>query len=123
MTGNRQRIIFIEPHGMLQAPSYANDEKAQLHERLPALAKEISQRSEDPNVKVRLDSYIVSQTSFDDLRMRYDPGDWSREDFARRHILFPCGMRTTITWSTSYARMIRSSGSVYLPVMVTRRRA
>ena len=89
MTGNRQRIIFIEPHGMLQAPSYANDEKAQLHERLPALAKEISQRSEDPNVKVRLDSYIVSQTSFDDLRMRYDPGDWSREDFARRHILFP----------------------------------
>ena len=88
-TGNCQRIVFIEPHGMLQAPSYANDEKAQLHERLPALAQEISQRSEDPNVNVCLDSYIVSQTSFDDLRMRYDPSDWSRDKFTKRHILFP----------------------------------
>ena len=30
-----QRIVFIEPHGMLDAKAYVHDDKAQLHERLP----------------------------------------------------------------------------------------
>ena len=82
-----QRIIFIEPHGMLYAKAYIHDEKARLHERLPELAKEIGKRSKRGDIA--LDSYIISATSFEDLRQRYDDGTWDREKFAKRHILFP----------------------------------
>ena len=84
-TGDRQRIVFVEPHGMLKAPAYDHDEKAQLHERLPELAREIAERSGNPEVE--LDSYIVSATKYEDLRKRYE-GEWTRDDFAAKHILF-----------------------------------
>ena len=84
---DRQRIVFIEPHGMVFARAYAVDEKVRLHERMPELAREISERSGIPNV--RLDSFIVSQTAYADLKKKYDDGSWSRDEFAKRHILFP----------------------------------
>ena len=40
-----QRIVFIEPHGMLNQKAYIHDEKARLHERLPELARDIAGRS------------------------------------------------------------------------------
>ena len=46
--------------------------------------------------RVSLDSYIVSATSYEDLRPKYGDGKWSREDFARRHILFPDAHRKYI---------------------------
>ena len=82
-----QRIAFVEPHGMLQANAYQHDDKARLHERLPALARDISQRSNGPNVS--LDSFIVSATPYEELRKRYEDGSWDRERFAQAHILFP----------------------------------
>jgi len=36
--GEKQHIVFIEPHGMLYGGTHQHDEKAQLHERLPDLA-------------------------------------------------------------------------------------
>ena len=84
-TGNRQRIVFIEPHGMLHQGAYLHDEKARLHERLPELAREIASRSGNP--KVQLDSFIISATRFEDLQARYD-GTWTRDEFAAKHILF-----------------------------------
>ena len=86
-TDDAQRIVFVEPHGMLQANAYQHDDKARLHERLPALARDISQRSNVPNV--RLDSFIVSATPYNELHKRYDDGSWDRERFAQAHILFP----------------------------------
>ena len=85
-TGNRQRIVFIEPHGMLHQGVYLHDEKAHLYERLPELAREIASRSGNPNVQ--LDSFIVSATPYEDLRIHYGEVTWTREDFAARHILF-----------------------------------
>ena len=82
-----QRIAFVEPHGMLQADAYQHDDKARLHERLPALARDISKRSNGPNVS--LDSFIVSATPYEELRKRYDDGSWDRDRFAQAHILFP----------------------------------
>jgi hypothetical protein len=81
-----QRIVFVEPHGMLHAKAYIHDEKARLHERLPELAMEIGKRSNRRNIA--LDAYIISATSFDRLHQRYDDGKWDREKFAQRHILF-----------------------------------
>ena len=83
----QQRLIFVEPHGMLNAEAYSHDDKARLHECLPALSKTIGQRS--GVVGVALDSFIVSATPFDDLRVRYDDGSWNRSRFASAHILFP----------------------------------
>ncbi|WP_210756802.1 hypothetical protein [Caldichromatium japonicum] len=81
-----QRIVFIEPHGMLHAKAYIHDEKARLHERLPALADEIGKRS--GRTDITLDAFIVSATSYDDLHQHYDDGTWDRARFTEKHILF-----------------------------------
>lgn len=85
--GSTQRIAFIEPHGMLQADAYMHDDKARLHESLPALAKAMGERTGLKHVV--LDSFIVSATPYEDLRVRYDDGSWDRKRFAKAHILFP----------------------------------
>lgn len=81
-----QRIIFIEPHGMLHAKAYAHDEKARLWERLPQLAKEIAERSGRNDVS--LDAFIISATPYSKLRQHYEDGKWDRKTFAKNHILF-----------------------------------
>ena len=83
---DRQHLVFIEPHGMLPAPAYQNDEKARLHERLPELARQATKRS--GGLDARLDSYILSRTPFQKLRPNYDSGDWDKERFEKHHILF-----------------------------------
>ena len=86
--GDAQRIVFIEPHGMLLAnKAYIHDEKARLHERLPELADAISERTVDA-INVSLDSFIVSATPYEELYKSYDSGNWSRDKFAEKHILF-----------------------------------
>ncbi|MCD6334289.1 MAG: restriction endonuclease subunit R, partial [Candidatus Latescibacteria bacterium] len=82
-----QRIVFIEPHGMLHAKAYRYDEKARLHESLPELAKAMAGRTNLKNVT--LDSFIVSATPYEDLRVRYEGGTWDKKRFAEAHILFP----------------------------------
>ena len=82
-----QRIVFIEPHGMLHAKAYIHDEKARLHERLPILATKMGKRSKKKNIM--LDSFIISATPYDDLHKRYENGAWDRAKFAEKHILFP----------------------------------
>jgi len=84
---SEQRIVFIEPHGMLHADAYVHDDKARLHESLPELAMAMGARTGLKNVA--LDSFIVSSTPFEDLRLRYDDGTWDRKRFAEAHILFP----------------------------------
>ena len=82
-----QRIVFIEPHGMVYAKAYIHDEKARLHEYLRKLSKQLWHHSS--GWKVELDSYLVSATRFEELHPRYDDGTWSRAKFAQHHILFP----------------------------------
>ncbi|RME09286.1 MAG: hypothetical protein D6802_12450 [Ardenticatenia bacterium] len=86
LDGKSQRIIFVEPHGMLHAKAYIHDEKAQLHEKLKALAPQIAQRSGRDDIS--LDAFILSATPFDELRLRYDDGKWDKSKFAKKHILF-----------------------------------
>ena len=71
---------------MLHATAYQRDDKAQLHEKLPALAQDISQRSGRNDID--LDAFIVSATAYDDLHQHYDDGTWDRGKFAENHILF-----------------------------------
>ena len=87
LDGEAQRIIFVEPHGMLHAKAYIHDEKACLHERLRELAPEIARRN--GRTDIALDAFIISATPFNELRLRYDDGTWDRAKFAEKHILFP----------------------------------
>lgn len=86
-SGRAQRIVFIEPHGMLHAKAYIHDEKARLWEWLPDLARQINQRSGRDDIS--LDAFIISATRYDDLYQHYDDGTWDRARFAAKHILFP----------------------------------
>ena len=86
MYGKKPYIVLVEPHGMLHAGAYKHDEKARLHEALPDLTKGIGARSKRKGIT--LDSYIISATSYDDLRKKYDDGTWNRGKFADAHILF-----------------------------------
>lgn len=85
--GPGQRIVFVEPHGMMNAEAYMHDDKARLWEHLPDLANEIGQRTGRQDIV--LDSYIISATPYDDLYRHYDDGSWTRDRFAEHHILFP----------------------------------
>jgi hypothetical protein len=82
-----QRIIFVEPHGMIYAKPYRLDDKARLHELLPELAEDIAKRT--GRVDVRLDAFIISATPYADLKSKYDDGSWDLDRFTEKHILFP----------------------------------
>ena len=85
-TGDEQRIIFVDPHGMLHEDAPEHSDKIRLYRRLSRLSKEMGERS--PSEDVTLDSYIVSATPYETLRKRW-PGNWSCSDFGKEHILFP----------------------------------
>jgi len=83
--GSQQRVVFVEPHGMRYENAYRSSDKARLHERLRELTKTLGGKTGMKNVI--LDSFIISATPYDDLR-RYYGEDWTKDDFAQRHILF-----------------------------------
>jgi hypothetical protein len=87
--GKKQRLVFIEPHGMLNEDHPSINPKVNLHTRLQKQAKEALKRSKVKDLS--LDSFIVSATPYDELRKRVvdESGPWSREKFAAAHILFP----------------------------------
>ncbi len=83
---DKQRVIFVEPHGMKQEKAYWTDDKTRLHERLAELAEKWGEKAGLKNVE--LDSYIISATPYDELVEYYGDGKWTRAQFAENHILF-----------------------------------
>ena len=80
--GVKQRIVFIEPHGMMHEPIHEYNPKINLFKRL----REISnQRFRGEGV--HMDSFIISTTAFTRLHPRYPNMD--KQDFEALHILFP----------------------------------
>jgi hypothetical protein len=91
MEGKKQRLVFIEPHGMLNEDHPSRNPKVNLHQKLKSQAVDILRRSKAKNLE--LDSFVISATPYDDLRKRIcdDAGPWAREKFASAHILFSDG--------------------------------
>jgi len=83
---DKQRVIFVEPHGMKQEKTYWTSDKTRLHERLAKLSKEWGEKAGLKNVE--LDSYIISATPYDELVEYYGDGNWTKKQFAEKHILF-----------------------------------
>lgn len=85
--GERQRIVFVEPHGMRNDDPPGSNDKIRLHRDLRALSPEVSKRSGVANV--HLDSYMISATPFEVLKTQWGNGkEWTTEGFANEHVLF-----------------------------------
>ena len=86
--GKRQRLVFVEPHGMLNEDHPSINPKVNLHKKLKSQAADALRRSKIRNLE--LDSFVISATPYDDLRKRIcdEAGPWTREKFATAHILF-----------------------------------
>ena len=85
--GKDQRIIFVEPHGMVHEDHPQRNEKVGLHKRLQEDTAEALKRLKH----VSLDAYVVSKTPYSKLRNKWvhdDKTPWSREDCAADHVLF-----------------------------------
>ncbi len=83
LKGSKQRIVFIEPHGMIHDAINQQNEKVTLFK----LVQDISKNSDDfRNKRVQMDSFIISKTDFTVLSKREG---MDKDTFAEKwHILF-----------------------------------
>ena len=82
LEGSKQRIVFIEPHGMIHEPINENNPKIMQFKRLRDFSYERF-RGEH----VQMDSFILSQTPI--TKLRYRGGKGKQELQENWHILFP----------------------------------
>jgi hypothetical protein len=89
LSDGRQRLVFIEPHGMRQddAPDISNKVKV-AHEM--GLHLDAAIRAAGCPIS-EVTAYIVSATKFADLTRKHGQG-WTVERYAEHHILFPANM-------------------------------
>ena len=82
LDGVKQRIVFIEPHGMVHEDINENNDKLTLFKRLRDISYERFRVKQ-----VQMDAFVISRTSLSDLIGRYPDED--RDSFAEKwHILF-----------------------------------
>ena len=93
--GNKQRILFVEPHGlMLEARS--SDKLSGFHEHL---AEYVAHGLREAKISdVTVDGWILSPTPLSDVRKQWGV-EWDESEFAKLHILFP---------NTDYPRAIQA---------------
>lgn len=83
--GDRQRLVFVEPHGMLNEDHPDTNAKMALHTKLQTQLADARKKS--GNKHLSLDSFIISQTPYDDLRKKHGLA-WERKKYAEAHVLF-----------------------------------
>ena len=82
LDGVKQRVVFVEPHGMVHEDINEDNDKLTLFKRLRYLSYERFRYEH-----VQMDAFIISRTSLSDLIGRYPDED--RDSFAEKwHILF-----------------------------------
>ena len=84
LVGNRQYVTFVDPKGIRNLQG-ENDPKIEFHSTI----KEIEDRLGDPNVA--LNSFIVSNTSFDEVAF----WGYTKDELEKRHVLFQSEDKTT----------------------------
>jgi len=83
--GKSQRLVFIEPHGMLNEDHPNINPKVNLHKKLKIQSSEVLKRSKVKDLT--LDAYVVSVTPFADLCKRHG-AEWDKAKYEDAHILF-----------------------------------
>ncbi len=110
--GKKQRLIFVEPHGMLLEDHPSINPKVGLYKKLQS---EVIQTKKTLKKNLTLDSFIISATPFDDLRTRHG-SEWDRNKYAREHILFFGDQPDDCAY---IAQIISGNASVVSPSTVT----
>jgi hypothetical protein len=82
---NEQRIAFIDPHGLRMALGGFNDPKIRLHKELQTLSQALSQRHQR---QVRLTSFILSTSRYEEVKKAFGTGNHTKEEFYEHHVLF-----------------------------------
>ncbi len=80
-----QNIIFIDPKGIRNLGNF-NDEKIQLHKTIKEIESKI--QSDGVKPKPKLHSFILSVSSYDDIKKTFGEGNHSKEEFEANHVLF-----------------------------------
>ena len=75
--GNTQRIAFIDPKGIKMLPS--SDPRLHFHSKIKTVEAEMA------NKDVKLYSFIISGSKYDEIKGHYE---WSEADFNDKNILF-----------------------------------
>ena len=83
--GTKQRLVFIEPHGMKLETHPATNPKVNLYKKLQTQEEDARKKSKVTGLS--LDAFIVSATPFDDLQPHHGP-EWDRAKYAGAHIFF-----------------------------------
>jgi hypothetical protein len=83
--GNKQRLVFIEPHGMKLEQHPSTNPKVNLHLKMKAQESEARKKAKLPTLS--LDAFIISATPFDDLCKQHGVM-WNRVKYAESHIFF-----------------------------------
>jgi hypothetical protein len=65
-SADRQHIVFIDPHGLITSGDLDHDQKVQFFKTIKSYERELNTRASRDNIS--LHSYIVSQTSFTELK-------------------------------------------------------
>ena len=85
MDVEKQRLIFVEPHGMNMEEHPSTNRKVNLHKKLEAQLPDARKKSKSKNLL--LDSFVISFTPYDDLRKKHGP-EWDKAKYAEAHVLF-----------------------------------
>jgi hypothetical protein len=83
--GTKQRLVFIEPHGMKMEMHPSMNPKVNLYKKLQTQQEDARKKSKMSGLS--LDAFIISATPFDDLQPHHGP-DWDRAKYADAHIFF-----------------------------------
>jgi len=87
---NRQHMIFIDPKGIRNLGNF-NDDKIQL---CTSYIKEIEAKineelkSKGEKIDLQLDAFILSVSSYNDIKNTFGEGNHTREDFEKHNIIF-----------------------------------
>lgn len=88
----KQRLVFIEPHGMRQDDAPDINNKVQLAFEIGNYLADVLQAPGCPVHEVT--AYIISATPFGELSRKHGKS-WTVNRYADHHILFPSEMRTS----------------------------
>jgi hypothetical protein len=80
----RQNIVFVDPHGLVIGSNLAINPKVQFYRTIKEYERNLNHRAGRDDIT--LDSYIISQTSFEDLKRQ--TGISSHPEFNQLHVYF-----------------------------------
>jgi len=87
---NKQNMIFVDPKGIRNLGNF-NDDKIQLCvSYIKEIEKNVNEklRKKAESITLILDAFIISVSSYDDIKATFGEGNYAREDFEKYNILF-----------------------------------